>query len=221
MVDGGDGRAQSTMAITNHSRHAIQMRPGAGFIANSLAEKNGFTSPFNGAVPALILCFLVVAVGWTENYGSISSSSNSRSSSGSGVTANSSSSSSSSTNATDGDALLNLNTPERKRLGVGQPDSAGVGSAGKGPSPRARRLLGSPASGNGAGNEGDESPSFKVVLLDILNDTRMLMVGLISALFEASLYIFVFVWTPSLQEKVPGYATQWICPLLSWYSFLS
>lgn len=33
---------------------------------------------------------------------------------------------------------------------------------------------------------------------------RVFTVGLVSAFFEAVLYIFVFIWTPSLQSRADG-----------------
>ena len=154
-----------------------------------MAEQRGYTAPFNGAIPALISCFVVVAAGWNENYGSSSSSATE----GGG-------------DAGAGDDAIDLSqlaTPDRKRLGIGHesPESIALLSNQKsGTSNNATRL--SPRARLAISNS--RAPSFVETARDILNEPSTLTVGLISALFEASLYIFVFVWTPSLQSQVQG-----------------
>ena len=58
-------------------------------------------------------------------------------------------------------------------------------------------------------NHGDTSVSaglnIRSGLAVLVNDRRVLLVGLVQSLFEAAMYLFVFSWTPLLEASL-GYA---------------
>eukprot|EP01129_Flabellula_baltica_P008596 TRINITY_DN3429_c0_g1_i2.p1 TRINITY_DN3429_c0_g1~~TRINITY_DN3429_c0_g1_i2.p1 ORF type:complete len:285 (+),score=40.71 TRINITY_DN3429_c0_g1_i2:929-1783(+) len=58
-------------------------------------------------------------------------------------------------------------------------------------------------------NYGDAKLDMNVLFLNsfsaIKNDYRILALGLVQSLFEASMYVFVFLWTPVLESDVPEF----------------
>ena len=42
--------------------------------------------------------------------------------------------------------------------------------------------------------------NFRTALRTIIGSTEILLCGLISSLFEGSMYVFVFMWTPAMEE---------------------
>jgi len=49
--------------------------------------------------------------------------------------------------------------------------------------------------------------SWKRALNTTLSSPEVLLCGLITSLFEGSMYVFVFMWTPALQKLTPGMQT--------------
>lgn len=49
--------------------------------------------------------------------------------------------------------------------------------------------------------------SWKRALNATLSSPEVLLCGLITSLFEGSMYVFVFMWTPALQKLTPGMQT--------------
>eukprot|EP00741_Cyanophora_paradoxa_P002968 tig00000655_g2881.t1 len=94
----------------------------SGLVASAVAAKYGLVAPFDTALVLLIVCTLIVAATWTENYG---------------------------------DQRVNVEA------------------------------------------------SFKNAWQTLISDQKVWLLGSIQSLFEGSMYIFVFKWTPSLSGSTP------------------
>lgn len=159
------------------------------------ARRNIYASPFNAATVPLLGCSLLAALAWKERY------SHERRGARHALR--------------NGDSKTG---EEEERLflpgSVGESDGAGSGGSGcsDAEAPPFNGAGAAPTAGNGAGGErakgghdGEDSGSVTASLLGSLRRLRreptLLQLGLLSSLYEATLYAFVFLWTPALESR--------------------
>lgn len=131
-------------------------------------------APFNFVPVVLSCCALLIVTTWTENYGSSSSS-------GSQVRERQSKQ----PGTASGD--------REKGVKVSEPGSK-VGGRSDGPGhEELRQIMSETGAGVGAAS------AFVHAARTVLGDRRLFLLGMTGALIEATLYVFIFLWTPALE----------------------
>jgi hypothetical protein len=162
-------------------------------------------APFNFVPVVLSCCALLIATTWTENYGSSSGSSGGGGGGGSGgggVTAGKVAGKS------GGDREEGGRAGESRCSSSGAGAGAGVGISGVGDERRQEQGGEGAASVRGAEAAAEAEPpeaqlgaasAFLHAARTVLADRRLFLLGMMGALIEATLYIFIFLWTPALE----------------------
>lgn len=131
-------------------------------------------APFNFVPVVLSCCALLIMTTWTENYGSSSisdSQERERQSKQPGTAA--------------GD--------REQGVKVSKPDSEVGGRLGGSEHKEVGQII--PESGAGVG----AASAFMHAARAVLGDRRLFLLGMMGALIEATLYVFIFLWTPALE----------------------
>lgn len=129
-------------------------------------------APFNFVPVVLSGCALLIATTWTENYGCTRSNSSEKS------------------------------VEQGKQLGTragGRRDGASASEADSGGGVRSSGQESAGGSNLKSGGGDGAASAFLRAGRTVLGDRRLFLLGMMGALIEATLYIFIFLWTPSLE----------------------